>query len=179
MLNIDKLGIFESRKQLNKLSRVLPLREPFSDEGPLLGETSNAFLDLGLHTMELTLQFSHVFHLCTSARRLNGEPVSRIRGTREFWGLTFEVTPATLDPRPDTETLVEAALALRKPPEPACILDLGTGTGCILLALLSELPAATGFGVEIVAGAAGTARDNAVAPDDRRGKYASSRQARP
>jgi len=63
LLNVDKLGVFESREQLNKLSHVVTLSEPISDEGPLLGETYNAFLDLGLHTMELRLQFSQVFHL--------------------------------------------------------------------------------------------------------------------
>ena len=68
-----------------------------------------------------------------TARRLAHEPVSRILGTREFWGLSFEIGPATLDPRPDTETLVETALRARVPDQPARILDLGTGSGCILL----------------------------------------------
>jgi len=92
------------------------------------------------------------------------EPLSRILGRREFWGLEFGLSPDTLDPRPETETLVEAVL--RRVPDRRArlhLLDLGTGTGCILLALLSELLAATGFGIDISAGAVSTARRNAAA----------------
>ena len=70
VLNVDKLSVFESRKQLKKLAHVLPRSEPVSDEHPLLGETSNALRDLGLHTMELSLQVSHVFHLAHPSRRV-------------------------------------------------------------------------------------------------------------
>ena len=94
-------------------------------------------------------------------RRLAHEPVSRILGTREFWGLDFELGPATLDPRPDTETLVEAALRLGHPDTPTRVLDLGTGTGCILLAILSEWPKAHGVGVDFAEDALGVARRNA------------------
>ncbi len=96
-------------------------------------------------------------------RRLSGEPVSRIVGVREFWGLQFRLAPETLDPRPDTETLVQAALdaARARAGEPLRILDLGTGTGCILTALLHELPAAYGLGVDISAEALAVARENA------------------
>ncbi len=98
------------------------------------------------------------------ARRAGGEPVGRILGRREFWGLEFRLGPDTLEPRPDTETVVEAALdAVAGKPEPLRILDLGTGTGCLLIALLSELPTAWGLGVDISAGALGTALSNAVA----------------
>ncbi|HET8726651.1 MAG TPA: peptide chain release factor N(5)-glutamine methyltransferase [Alphaproteobacteria bacterium] len=97
------------------------------------------------------------------ARRLAREPVSRILGMREFWSLEFVLSPATLDPRPDTETVVEAALALVPDRRgPLRLLDLGTGTGCLLLALLSELPNAVGIGVDRDAEAAATARCNAV-----------------
>ncbi|NNM55695.1 N5-glutamine methyltransferase family protein, partial [Acidocella sp.] len=77
-------------------------------------------------------------------RRAAREPLAYILGRKEFWGLNFAVSPATLIPRPDTETLVEAVLALGI--APARVLDLGTGTGCLLLALLSEFPAAFGVG---------------------------------
>jgi release factor glutamine methyltransferase len=83
-------------------------------------------------------------------RRLSYEPVSRILGHREFWGLDFGLNSATLDPRPDTETVVTAALALKdKLPAKPRILDLGTGTGCILISLLSEWPESRGMGIDL------------------------------
>ena len=98
------------------------------------------------------------------ARRLSGEPVARILGAWEFWGLPFRLAPETLVPRPDTEILVEAALAsVPDRTAPLRCLDLGTGSGCILTALLSELPGAFGIGVDRSAAAVGVARDNASA----------------
>jgi release factor glutamine methyltransferase len=83
------------------------------------------------------------------ARRLERQPVSLILGRREFWSLDFTVTRDTLAPRPDSETLVEAVLAeLPDRDAPWSLLDLGTGTGCLLLALLSELPRARGVGID-------------------------------
>ena len=83
------------------------------------------------------------------SRRLAGEPVSRIIGTREFWGLPLAVTPAVLVPRPETETVVELALSLvADRTRRLRIADLGTGWGAILLALLHELPNASGAGTE-------------------------------
>jgi len=98
-------------------------------------------------------------------RRLTGEPVARILGTKEFWGLPLALSRETLVPRPDTETVVELALQmLRDSPanRPLSIADLGTGTGAILLALLSELPDATGIGTDISVEALQTATANAV-----------------
>jgi len=96
-------------------------------------------------------------------RRAGGEPLSRIRGEREFWSLPFRLSPATLDPRPDSETLVEAVLAAVPDRTRALrLLDLGTGTGCLLLALLSEYPRATGLGVDLSEEAARIAAWNAV-----------------
>ena len=95
------------------------------------------------------------------ARRLDREPVSRILGRREFWSLEFALTPDTLDPRPDSETLVEAVLELAPRHRPLALLDLGTGSGCLLLALLSELPLALGVGIDRSAGAVAAASANA------------------
>jgi release factor glutamine methyltransferase len=92
-----------------------------------------------------------------------GEPLSRILGRREFWGLNFELTAETLDPRPESETIVEAVLARVDRKAALRLLDLGTGSGCLLLALLSELPAALGLGVDFSPGAASAARRNAQA----------------
>ena len=98
-------------------------------------------------------------------RRACGEPVSRIRGWREFWSLRFEITPATLDPRPDSETLVQATLAWvdRDTDKPARVLDLGTGSGALLLACLSELPYSSGVGLDISPDAIEVALRNADA----------------
>lgn len=95
-------------------------------------------------------------------RALKHEPASRIQGIRAFWSLDFALSPDTLDPRPETETVVEAVAALLPERERAYrILDLGTGTGCLLLALLSEFPRASGIGVDRSPGAALTAKYNA------------------
>lgn len=96
------------------------------------------------------------------ARRAAREPVSRILGEREFWSLAFGLNGATLDPRADSETLVEAALAeIGDRGAPLRILDLGTGSGCLLLALLSELPQADGCGIDISTEAVTQASANA------------------
>jgi release factor glutamine methyltransferase len=100
-------------------------------------------------------------------RRLDGEPVARILGFKEFWGLPLQLSAATLVPRPDTETVVALALemvhAVSAPDRPLRIADLGTGSGAILLALLSELPNACGVGTDISAAALRTAHVNATA----------------
>ena len=91
-------------------------------------------------------------------RRLAREPISRIVGRRGFWKFDLQISPATLDPRPDTETLIMSVLKLLPDlSEPLSILDLGTGSGAILLSLLSELPQATGTGVDISDEAVATA----------------------
>lgn len=99
-------------------------------------------------------------------RRLAGEPVARLLAQKEFWGLPLKLSAATLVPRPDTETAVELALEmLRAIPPPnhrRRIADIGTGSGAILLALLSELPDAFGIGTDISLNALQTAHSNAV-----------------
>ena len=97
------------------------------------------------------------------ARRIGGEPVARIVGTREFWSLPLMVTPAVLVPRPETETVVELALSLAEDRARALrIADLGTGSGAILLALLHELPNAVGVGTDLSPDALDVAHCNAV-----------------
>ena len=99
-----------------------------------------------------------------AARRILREPMAYILGEREFWGLPFKVSPAVLVPRPDSETLIEAALALMPDRQrPWRILDLGLGSGCLLLTLLREYPAANGVGLEISEAALAVARANAEA----------------
>jgi len=98
-------------------------------------------------------------------RRFDGEPLSRILGRRQFWSLEFTISPEVLDPRSDTETIVEAALAAfaGRRAEPLRLLDLGVGSGALLCALLSELPAARGIGVDVSEPAAALARANVAA----------------
>jgi release factor glutamine methyltransferase len=97
-----------------------------------------------------------------AARRATGEPLSRIVGKREFWGLSFAITPHVLDPRPETETIVEAALSILsdRREDQLNILDLGVGSGALLCALLTEFGAARGIGVDISADAAEVAQGN-------------------
>ena len=96
------------------------------------------------------------------ARREKREPLAYILGRKEFWGLEFAVSPATLIPRPDSETLIEAALAgFADRRQVKRILDLGTGTGCLLLAALSEFADAFGVGVDLSPDAAALAARNA------------------
>ena len=95
-------------------------------------------------------------------RRQIGEPISRLRGWREFWSMRFDVSPATLDPRPDSETVIAAATVWAREHRPSArILDLGTGTGCLLLSCLAELPEATGVGLDISAEVVTVATANA------------------
>ncbi len=122
------------------LDRVALIRDPDLPVPPEAVERLSAWLD----------------------RRASREPVARILGSRDFWGLTLAITPDVLDPRPDTETLVEAVLdALRdRHGEPLTLVDLGTGSGAILCALLTELPQATGYAVDRSEGACSVARRN-------------------
>lgn len=116
--------------------------------------------DLAVDAKEEALAFAY------AKRRAGGEPVARIVGMKEFWGRNFLLSPETLVPRPDTETVVEAALAFadrrRGRDAPLAILDLGTGSGAILLALLDELPQASGIGVDRSEAAVRMARRNAA-----------------
>ena len=100
------------------------------------------------------------------ARRLTHEPIAYITGTRGFWTIDLDVTPAVLIPRPDSETLIDAAVARFGATGPARVLDLGTGSGALLLAALDQWPRATGVGVDASPDALAVARSNAerIAP---------------
>lgn len=105
-------------------------------------------------------------HLANAlSRRLKHEPLSRIAGEREFFGRSFRITPAVLDPRPETETLIEVVLAwvdrTGGRERPLRILDVGTGSGAILITLLAELPRASGIGTDIMRNALDVASENA------------------
>lgn len=97
-----------------------------------------------------------------AARRAAGEPLSRICGRREFWSLDLEISPDVLDPRPETETIVEAAISemAGRREAPLRVLDLGVGSGALLCALLTEFPRAIGLGVDLSERAAAVARAN-------------------
>jgi release factor glutamine methyltransferase len=118
-----------------------------------------------LSQLERVLDEQRADHVrLTLGRMAEREPLSRILGRREFWSLEFALSVETLDPRPETETIVEAVMRrVRDREAPLRFLDLGTGTGCILRSRLSEISAAAGFGVDIALGAAITARRNAIA----------------
>jgi release factor glutamine methyltransferase len=120
---------------------------------------------LGFSELEMTTAANQRLETLL-VRRSAREPVSRILGYREFWSLRFVLSADTLDPRADSETLIEASLAALDDRERAYrVLDFGTGTGCLLLALLAELPHAVGIGTDCSQGALETARQNAAALD--------------
>lgn len=122
---------------------------------------------LGLSREQLILRLPDLAPPATAeallARRLANEPVAYITGTRDFWTLTLNVTPAVLIPRPDSETLIEAAIDhFSSGPGPGRVLDLGTGSGALLLAALDVWRGASGLGVDCSRAALDVARDNAA-----------------
>ena len=164
---------------LQHRAELIPLRELVAQltghlaEAGVEGPRTDAWLLLGAATgrSRADLIAGHVDHLSAremkrlealTRRRLAREPMAYIIGEKEFWSLPLWVTPAVLIPRPDSETVVEAALAeVADPGAPLRVLDLGTGSGCLLLALLSELANATGVGVDANAAALTVAQRNA------------------
>ena len=164
---IKGMTIAEARRALADAFRQIGLDSPELDARLLIGHA------LGLDHTALATAASRTLDVQEASavailakRRLAHEPVARIVGTKEFWGLPLRITPAILVPRPETETVVEAALATidasggrdRAPR----IADLGTGSGAILLALLTELPRAFGIGTDLNHAALTVARENAM-----------------
>ena len=160
------MTIAEARRALSGEFRRAGLESPDLDARVLTGYA------LGLDQTGLAVNAGRALgdaearSLATlAARRLTREPVARIVGVKEFWGLSLRVSAATLVPRPETETLVETALAAidrdGARTRSLRIADLGTGSGALLLALLSELPNALGIGTDVSREALAVARDNA------------------
>ncbi|RED38326.1 release factor glutamine methyltransferase [Rhodopseudomonas thermotolerans] len=160
----DAPTVASARRRLARQFQDAAIESAALDARLLVGEVTG--LDLtGLITQaDRVLTHQQIERLQSfAARRLGGEPVARILGMREFWGLPFELSADTLVPRPDTETVVEATLAFLAERGAAAprILDIGTGSGAILLALLYERPDAVGVATDISLGALRTARCNA------------------
>jgi len=159
--------IVDARRELARAFRVAGYDTPDLDArvlvGHALGLDHAGLVAAGERTLDAN---EHAQLLAMAARRLAGEPVARITGMKEFWGLPLRLTPAVLVPRPDTETVVEAALAAiddEGPRDRALrIADIGTGSGALLLALLSELPAANGVGTDLSVQALAVAQCNAA-----------------
>jgi release factor glutamine methyltransferase len=156
------MTIGRARREVAERLRVHGLDTPELDARLLVGHA------LGLDHHALTVEFARVLTRPETdrlgadvARRLGHEPVARIVGHKEFWSLPLRITSAVLVPRPETETVVEAALAVVARTTAARIADIGVGSGAILLALLSELPHAVGIGTDREAGVLEVARRNA------------------
>jgi len=160
------MTVAQARRALADAFRQAALDSPELDARLLVGHA------LGLDNTALTIDSGRdlgedgAHALATLvARRLGREPVARILGIKEFWGLPLRLNEATLVPRPETETVVEAALAAIDGDGPRTrafrIADIGTGSGALLVALLSELPNAIGIGTDVSRDALAAARDNA------------------
>ncbi|WP_373963727.1 peptide chain release factor N(5)-glutamine methyltransferase [Kosakonia sacchari] len=144
------------------ISELAASESPRRDAEILLGFVTGKSRTFILAFGETLLDAGQQQQLATLlARRVNGEPVAHLIGVREFWSLPLFVSPATLIPRPDTECLVEQALA-RLPSSPCRILDLGTGTGAIALALASERPDCNVTAVDLIPDAVALAQRNAA-----------------
>jgi len=160
------LTIDAARRALTAQLKANDIETPELDARLLIGgalhldHTALAIQGLRALTSEEAQSIAHF-----AQRRIAHEPAARILGHKEFWGLDFSLSPETLVPRPDTETVVEAALEILRSESSTFkairIADIGTGSGAILLALLSELGDATGVGTDISAGALATAEANA------------------
>lgn len=159
---IHRVTIREALRHGAALLEAAGVDTPRLDARLLLGCATGLPREALLRDALLTIDPSRYHALL--ARRAAREPLALILGRQEFWSLDFEVSPATLIPRADSETVIEAAItALPERGRVLSILDLGTGTGCLLLAALTEFPAAWGLGVDSAMAAARLAARNARA----------------
>jgi release factor glutamine methyltransferase len=163
----DGASVAEALRLVAQHFRLSRIEEPEADARVLLGYALHLDRPRLVAQSERVLETREVNAISALvARRCRREPVARITGVKEFWSLALHVTPDVLVPRPETETLIEAALdvvvrgGLRL--EMLRILDIGAGSGALLLALLTELPNATGIGTDISLAALAVARDNAA-----------------
>jgi release factor glutamine methyltransferase len=147
------VGLFEATRLLAKISDT-PRLDAELLLAHALGITREALI-LG-EPQEIPANFAELL-----TRRLTHEPIAYILGTRDFWSISLRVTPAVLIPRPDSETLIEAAIVHFGKQGPARVLDLGTGSGALLLAALAQWPNAIGLGMDSSANALAIARENA------------------
>lgn len=163
----DGASVAEAVRLLAQRFRLAGIDSPEADARALIGQA------LRLNRAQLVSQSDRQLEAreaaalsALAARRLKREPVARILGRKEFWSLSLQISPDVLDPRPDTETIVEDALAFvvraGRRMEKLRILDIGTGSGALLLALLRELPNAIGTGTDISPAALEIARANAA-----------------
>jgi len=154
-------ALSQAHQQL-KLALALDEREARLEARLLLGHALQRDLAwLIAHESDALEANIHAVFEASVKRRIEGEPIAYILGHREFYGLDLKVTPATLIPRPDTEVLVEAALAKTPLEQSTCILDLGTGTGAIALAIARNRPHAIVTAVDASAEALAVAQENA------------------
>ncbi len=169
-VHVPRLGIGAARRHVARQFRDHGIDTPDLDARLLVGHAL-ALDHAGLvREAERRLEDAEIARIeGLAARRMAHEPVARITGTKEFWGLAFVMTPAVLVPRPETETVVEAALAAIDRDGPRRrelrIADLGVGSGAILAALLTELPNAVGVGTDRDPAALATARHNVARLD--------------
>jgi release factor glutamine methyltransferase len=162
----SNITVDAARRDLARRFRDAGIDSPALDARILVGHALGLDLTALMRAADRRLAAGDLARLETLAvRRLGREPVARIIGWKEFWGLPFQVTPAVLVPRPETETAVEQALAAidrtGARSHPLRVADLGTGSGAILAALLTELPNAMAVGTDRDVAALAVARENA------------------